>query len=341
MKKYLLLTTVFFILFLIYTTNVFGYTDSIDNITMDINIDSNGNANIVEKWIAEIGTGTELYKTFNNLETSEITKIVVSDETDTTYTFLSDWDINASQSKKANKCGINTIGNGIELCWGIGEYGKHTYFLSYTITNFIQQYTDCQAIYFTLIPQAIDPNPSEVTITISSSFDFNEASTSVNGYGYTGTASIENGKLIFKTSSKMSDTQYMTVHASFPSYTFNTTDIIDESFETKMQYNNSYNKSTYNGNTYKDDTTFSSSSILFFIIIIFIFLSMFSIRGYGRRYGGYDGHWGYGGFWWPRRHHHHHHHRPRPPFGGGHWGSSGGGGFGRKSQRWLIKWWRL
>jgi hypothetical protein len=72
----LLLAFVMFFIFISYAK-----ANSIDKITMDIYIDSNGNANITEVWKANLNKGTEGYHPYYNLNNSNITMTSVTDDT--------------------------------------------------------------------------------------------------------------------------------------------------------------------------------------------------------------------------------------------------------------------
>ena len=119
--------------------------NSIDSISMDIYIDKNGNAKVTEVWNCDANQGTEVYHPYYNLGESEIQNFSVS-ESSTSYSVLSSWHTSASFSEKAHKCGINYIEDGVELCWGISKYGKHTYTVNYEITNFVSSLTDSSSL---------------------------------------------------------------------------------------------------------------------------------------------------------------------------------------------------
>ena len=140
---------------------------------MDINIDDYGNANITEIWRCNTNQGTESYHPYYNLGNSKITNLTVSDNTKT-YTTLNSWNTSGSLSSKAYKCGINKISNGVELCWGISNYGSNTYTVKYTITNFVSSLADCQMVYWTLIPYDFSNSIGSVKIKIHSNKYFQD-----------------------------------------------------------------------------------------------------------------------------------------------------------------------
>lgn len=139
----------FLLLIFIFAISCFGHSveaNSIKSISMDIYVDKNGNAKVTEVWNCDTNQGTEVYHPYYNLGKSEIQNFSVS-EGSNSYSVLSSWHTSASFSEKAYKCGINYIEDGVELCWGISKYGKHTYTVNYEITNFVSSLTDSQMIY--------------------------------------------------------------------------------------------------------------------------------------------------------------------------------------------------
>ena len=109
--------------------------DVLYSINMDIELSKDGTAKVTEIWDINVTSGSELFKQYNNLETSVISDFSVA-ENGKEFKSLSKWDTSASQADKIDKCGINKTSNGVELCWGIGDYGRHEYTLKYT-TSFI------------------------------------------------------------------------------------------------------------------------------------------------------------------------------------------------------------
>ena len=193
MNKRIILYTILVIaicgLFCIMPNKVFAMEDAIYSITMDIDIGKDGTAKVVEKWDADISSGTELFKQYNNLETSEIKNFTVK-ENGNKYQEVSQWDSSISQMEKKNTCGINKTSAGIELCWGIGEYGRHEYELEYEITNFVYEYEDSQISNFILIPNLEELAPKFIKITLKSFYKFDYDNVKLQLSGYNGSYSI-------------------------------------------------------------------------------------------------------------------------------------------------------
>ena len=108
----------------------------INSIDMDIDIDKNGTAYVTETWDVYTDSGTEVYKPYYNIGNSEFLNFTVRDK-NTLYTPQDYWNTSASFEGKKYKSGINYIDDGLELCFGISDYGNNIYTMTYTITNFI------------------------------------------------------------------------------------------------------------------------------------------------------------------------------------------------------------
>ena len=164
---------IIFLIVLLLIPNII-LANEIYNIDMNIYVDNNGTAHVIEEWQTNLNEGTEGYKPYYNLGTSEITnfKVKINGED---YTYNDNYNINGSFSDKKYQNGYNYINNGVELCFGITKYGKNTYTLSYDISNFVVNTSDgYQMIYWTLFPYDYKPNPERVYIKIYSDFKYSD-----------------------------------------------------------------------------------------------------------------------------------------------------------------------
>ena len=234
------------------------------SIDMNVFIDENGNANVTETWQYYSDSGTECYHSYKNLGNSKIKNLIVSDDV-MTYEILDGWDVNGSFDDKKYKCGINNTSDGIEICWGISEYGNKEYVVNYVITNFVSELNDSQMAYWELIPQGTAPQ--EASITIWSELDYKDT-LPVWGYGnYGGFCYVADGKIEMKSDGALDDDEYMTILVKFPNGMFNCVEKIDEDFE---YY---YDLSVENAEKYQeDDVTGTLAVIIFFMITVFTFI---------------------------------------------------------------------
>lgn len=280
MKNIKLIKTLFASLF-IFMSFLFIDTvqaNSIKSIDMDIYIDSSGTAHIKEVWDCKTTQGTEVYHPYYNLGNSKITNLTVKDG-NSTYSTLNSWNTSGSLSSKANKCGLNKISNGIEICWGISRYGSNKYEVDYEITNFISELTDAQMAYWTLIPYDFSNNIGTVYIKMHSDFKYSE-NLDVWGYGkYGAPCYVYNGYIEMTSNGTLYSDEYMTILVKFPLGSFKTNNKINEIFDYYLEMSKEGSE-TYVDNSSYDDFSFPKSayfSLSFLIIpmiIFFIFITL-------------------------------------------------------------------
>lgn len=216
--------------FVLFSLGKCVFASSIDKISMDIYVDNRGDAHVTEIWNCHPTQGTEVYHPYYNLGNSVISNLSVS-EGSTSYTTLSSWNTSGTLSSKANKCGINRISDGVELCWGIGSYGKHTYIVKYTITNFVSELSDAQMIYWNLIPYKFSTPIKDAYIKIHTDSPISD-DIDVWGYGnYGGTAYVYDGYIEMQSDGKLDSDEYMTILVKFPLGTFNATNVLNHDFD--------------------------------------------------------------------------------------------------------------
>lgn len=268
MKKTLKFFLSFLFAFILFSLFNKADANSISKISMDIFVDDNGDAHITEIWNCNVTQGTEVYHPYYNLGNSEIKDLTVSDGSNM-YSTLSSWNTSGSLSNKAYKCGINKISNGVELCWGISEYGSHTYTVNYTITKFVSNLTDSQMIYWTLIPYDFSTSIGNMYIKIYSYFDFADT-IDVWGYGnYGGTAYVYDGYIEMQSDGRLATDEYMTILVKFPSGTFNTNNTLNHDF----QYY--YDMAQEGSTAYNSSSSDTANGILTFLAMLCSFLPIF------------------------------------------------------------------
>ena len=266
MKKKVLLVFLLTIV-AIFITSKKCNANSISSIEMDVNIDENGNAHVTEVWEASLYQGTEGYRGFKNtaysnfsisnfsvemadnsyrtslsflknMESYEQTQYQNSDILETTkFSYVDKWNTEASFSDKKYKCGIHKISKGVELCWGISQYGSNKYILKYTINNFVSQYTDTQGIYFNLLN--LDQNIGYAEITIHSDVaQLSLDNTDIWGFGYNGSIVFSDGSIVMNSQGMLDTSDYMVALVRFEE------DIFSTSNESKYKFDEIYKSAT-------------------------------------------------------------------------------------------------
>ena len=273
MKKTLKIFFVFLFVFILLSLGKHVEANSIQKISLDIYIKENGDAQVTEVWNCKANQGTEVYHPYYNLGNSEIKNLSVMDGS-IKYTTLSKWNTSGTLSSKANKCGINKISNGVELCWGISSYGSHTYTVKYTITNFVSELTDSQMIYWTLIPYEFSNSIGNVYIKIYTDFYISDT-TDVWGYGnYGGTAYVYNGYIEMQSDGVLDTNEYMTILVKFPRGTFNAINKINNNFN-YYYYMAEKGAIKYQNDTKLDENGFNIVNFLVILVNIIMIVGCF------------------------------------------------------------------
>ena len=215
------------ILFLMFMLVPFSVkADTIYKVDMNININEDGSADVQEIWDVKASGGSEWYKSMLNMDGIELTDFKVSmDNQELTY---KTWNPDESLSAKKGYYGINYVSNGLELCFGKYDFKRHTFTLTYKLSNFVFNTSDSQITYFTLMPSI---TATAFSATISSYYEFPDT-LDVWGYGYKGYAYVKDGK-IYMINEEGLYNDYVTMLVKFPQETFKTDFSVDkfESFD--------------------------------------------------------------------------------------------------------------
>lgn len=282
MKKIFVLS-----LLLIMFAPMVALADTINNVTMKVYVNEDGSAEFTETWNVIADSGSEWYKQLYNLGNMEISDYsVMMDGKEMKY---KDWDVNEGLSEKSGYYGINQVHDGIELCFGKGDYKEHNFTLKYKLSNFIFNTDDSQIVYFTLFPKN---SMKSFSVEMSSYYEFPD-DIDVWGYGYKGYAYVEDGKIKMSNEGSLNN-DYVVLLAKFPLNTFNTNNTVDE----YRSFDDVYNKAEEGTFEYDyDDDGSSNSGFLnnFFgfifeilnvlIIPLVIFFFGFAIHSAGNKYG--------------------------------------------------------
>lgn len=263
---------IFLFFIMMFIMPISALADTIYSVNMDINILEDGTANVKEIWDVKADSGSEWYKTMYELNNSELTNYKVTmDGKELSY---KDWNVNETLSEKSGYYGINYASNGIELCFGKNDYKRHTFVISYTLSNYVFNTSDSQVLAWVIYPKA---DVNYFSAEISSYYSFPDT-LEVWGYGYKGYAYVENGVIKVSTESGLYN-DYVSVLVKFPLSTFNTTNTdsryqtFDDVYEVAEEGTFEYDYGTDSNNSTFDIIfiilNFAISFILPFGIVIF------------------------------------------------------------------------
>ena len=176
--------------------------NQVHDVEITVTLANDGSARIREVWDMDLVRGTEVYLGRENLGDIKILDLTVSDETGETYQTDRSWDTDRSFEKKKGHCGLNSISNGYEICWGIGEYGHRTYTVDYTLTNLVKSLDDYDMIHY----QFYTPNDfkgEHVKVTLEKPDYSIDTLTRIWAFGYDGYIWREDGKVIAESESPL------------------------------------------------------------------------------------------------------------------------------------------
>lgn len=219
------------------TTYVLAAEDAILSINIDVVLQRDGSAVITEVWeVQGVSSGTEYYKALYNMEGMSVDSFQVSDESGMQYSLQENWNTELSREEKADTCGILTTSKGYELCWGIGEYGNHTYTIQYTLNGLVKNYGDYAGFYHQFLSE-LSSAPESVFVKIRmSDISFDENNARLWGYGFPGTVSIEkDGSLTATSFEELSSDDYINVLCRFSSNLFPLVSTSDLTFDELQQ----------------------------------------------------------------------------------------------------------
>ena len=225
--------------------------NTISSIDMDIYVDIEGTATVTETWVAKVNSGTEGWHPYFNLGNSKITLVEASMD-GKEYSILDDWNENSSLSGKAYKAGLyHPESNEVDICFGITNYGSHTYKVKYTISNFVSTTEDSDIIYWTLFPYDFSARPDNVTIKIYSDEKFADT-LDVWGYGkYGAPCYVYDGRIEMTSDGPLDSDEYLTILVKFEKGTFRTSNDVGNDFD--YYYNMAEEGSTkYTGDNVKE-----------------------------------------------------------------------------------------
>ena len=188
---------------LAFASAVFAVDWNVHDINVNVRLYRDGSAIVSEVWNLTAQEGTEVYVTRTNLGDIEITDLSVSDETGTMYAFENRWDVDRSLARKAGRCGFNRIPGGLEICWGLGSYGTHTYSVRYRMSNVVKSLRDYDMLHLQLVNDEMPSPPEHVKVTVEAqNAQIDTSWVRIWGYGFHGDASFEDGKAVYESTEK-------------------------------------------------------------------------------------------------------------------------------------------
>lgn len=231
MKKNFVKILIFFAFILLFKTIAFS-KNNVSDISIEVVVHDNGSATIIQNWQGTFNEGSEVYIPIED-KSIAIKNFQVSRNGQNFY-YVDNWDVNGNLYDKQNKCGIVQTKKGIELCFGITEYGENTYTFSYTVDPFVKSYTDYDGFNFRFINPNMGTFPTNAVWTLklengrALSYDIAK----IWGFGFDGSVGIKDDIAIGFTNTSLKRNANMTIMMSFNKGLISPNVSVRESFDT-------------------------------------------------------------------------------------------------------------
>lgn len=254
-----------------------SHANTVTKIQKAIHLNEDGSAKIAEIWDVEADEKTELYVPWDNLGDSEFKNLKVSDDRGVTYETLSSWNTKGTFEQKKNKCGINTTSSGIEICWGISEYGTRKYKIRYDITNYVKECKDSQYVYWQVFPKNFGLPVKSINVRVQSDKKFSKENEKVWAFGFPkGNIEIsDDGYIYLDTNGTLPSSNYMKMLIKFENKDFN---VVSKNNKTFQEI---YDGAMVGSENEKKDkySNVDTKGIFSFSILIFVIPVILSIIG--------------------------------------------------------------
>lgn len=251
-----------------YTTPILA-ANHVPEMEIYVVLQPDGSACITQVWTTNTDEGTEFYLACHDSGYLSITDFSVADENGS-YTYTENWDVDASFEEKAGKCGIVETDEGVELCWGISEYGENRYTVEYVLHDLVSSYSDADGFNYRFVDE-MNFFPTNVVLVI-----YNQDGTPLEddicdiwAFGYDGQIQFEDGIICAWSETPLKSGQHMTLMVSLEKGILSPLRIVENSFETVKE--NAFEGSDYDSDAAlenAEDEEITDSDI--FITVLFL-----------------------------------------------------------------------
>lgn len=232
MMKKLYYSFILLILSLCFFVLPAGAQNNVSEIDILVTVRDDGSAYVVQNWQGTFTEGSENYLPIST-NSIQITDFSVSDK-DGSYTYISPWNVDASLKEKARKCGILETADGVELCFGISQYGENRYAIEYVVHDFLKSYTDYDGVNFMFVNPDMStfPTDAQVRIVLQNGTPLTEENARIWAFGYAGMVEFENGSVNAYTTDALTGSDSVIVMLELDKGILSPTSFVNDSFET-------------------------------------------------------------------------------------------------------------
>ena len=234
----------------------------IRNIDETVVIRPDGSARITQVWDVNVVSGTEFYLPFDHLGPIEISDLQVSENGEEFVAEGDGWDTDRTREQKRGRCGIVRKKNGVELCWGQGDYGDHVWTVRYTVSGMVMKMGEYNGLYFSFVNPGLCAPPQHVKVLLVNETggpDWTEENVKVWGFRSESEIFVEDGAVRAESLEPFRSSSAMTVLVRFDPDLLTPAVEYDKAFEAIMDI-------AFKGSDYKEKV--GIGDILAWILII-------------------------------------------------------------------------
>ncbi len=211
----------------------------VPDLDISVRLSRDGSARVREIWAVDVDEGTEWYLPRKNLGDIEISDLRVRNEEGVQYVFEGRWDTDRSIREKAGRCGFVYTGDGVEICWGLGSHGEHTYIVEYVMSNVIKSLDDYDVLHLQLVAPGLNSPPRHVKVAIRTDealgVQLDTTATRIWGFGYDGVCGFEDGTAVFESTEPFRYRSSVIALLRFDKGTFESSSVQDRSFQDVLE----------------------------------------------------------------------------------------------------------
>ncbi|MBR5485807.1 MAG: DUF2207 domain-containing protein [Oscillospiraceae bacterium] len=246
--------------------------NNVSEMDIEVVLQNDGSAYIVQTWRGTFHEGTENYIPISTQDIA-VSQLKVSDQYGE-YEFVDYWDVDASFEEKSRKCGINETYDGVELCFGISEYGENVYAIEYVVEDFIKSYSDYDGTNFMLVNPGMSTFPTDVTavVVMNDGTYLSEENTAIWGFGFDGMVEFYEGCVVAYSNTALSGEDSMILMLRLDK------GIVSPAYEEDCSFDEVKDRA-FEGSDYDDDDVSIVGIIVFFgIIAVMIWTAVWYIK---------------------------------------------------------------
>ncbi|WP_035054213.1 DUF2207 domain-containing protein [Carnobacterium pleistocenium] len=228
--------------------------NELSDITIEVELQEDGSGVVTEHRKMNMDDGTELYIVLDDLQDSKLLGFSVAG-----FQKMDPWQLDASLEEKANYYGTVGTDDGLELIWGIGEYGENDYEVTYALSNLVRELEDGQGLLWNF--DTFSDIPAEdLTVEITGFEPFTEENVRFWGFGFEGDMQLEGNTIVWRAEEEVDNSKDVTVLLQFPQGIYTTQASVGMTSEEQREM-------AMNGSAYNDEASSNTIPIIIVSLI--------------------------------------------------------------------------